>query len=212
MNTLFFYKDNRISNVLQCGVSGRTVLQVGERILAELGGQETTRLQAVDEQRSVLCSSNKKGETPIAYAPYGAHQRELMSANLLSFAGERRDACVDHYFLGKGYRTYSPNLMRFLSADAWSPFGTGGINSYAYCSGDPVNFSDPSGHGGLSVRRSIDMPVVQSLVKLSAKKLPEEISRLIPGWPSFRGQQGRNMVRLFRDVRQAELKDGGCRS
>jgi len=35
--------------------------------------------------------------------------------------------------------------MMFLSPDPLSPFGEGGINPYAYCSGDPINFRDPSG-------------------------------------------------------------------
>nr|WP_240205832.1 hypothetical protein [Vibrio sp. CyArs1] len=30
------------------------------------------------------------------------------------------------------------------------PFGKGGINSYAYCLGDPVNQRDPSGHVAIS--------------------------------------------------------------
>ncbi|MDB5994231.1 MAG: hypothetical protein JWP42_1367, partial [Pseudomonas sp.] len=34
----------------------------------------------------------------------------------------------------------------FNSPDSWSPFGKGGLNAYAYCSGDPVNSSDSSGH------------------------------------------------------------------
>ena len=36
--------------------------------------------------------------------------------------------------------------MRFNSPDELSPFGDGGINSYAYCGGDPVNRYDPSGN------------------------------------------------------------------
>ncbi|MEE1921314.1 RHS repeat-associated core domain-containing protein [Pseudomonas sp. 148P] len=51
-----------------------------------------------------------------------------------------------YYLLGQGYRAYNPVLMRFTSADSWSPFGRGGLNAYAYCAGDPVNASDPSGH------------------------------------------------------------------
>jgi hypothetical protein len=36
--------------------------------------------------------------------------------------------------------------MRFYSADSLSPFGKGGLNSYCYCLGDPVNRTDPTGH------------------------------------------------------------------
>lgn len=36
--------------------------------------------------------------------------------------------------------------MKFCSPDEWSPFGRGGPNAYAYCKGDPVNASDPTGH------------------------------------------------------------------
>ncbi|PPA01067.1 RHS repeat-associated core domain-containing protein, partial [Pseudomonas sp. MWU12-2312b] len=42
-------------------------------------------------------------------------------------------------------RAFNPVLMRFNSPDSLSPFGKGGLISYAYCSGDPVNNIDPSG-------------------------------------------------------------------
>ena len=43
-------------------------------------------------------------------------------------------------------RPYDPCLFMFLSPDSASPDGAGGLNRYAYCSGDPVNRVDPDGH------------------------------------------------------------------
>lgn len=36
--------------------------------------------------------------------------------------------------------------MRFHTPDSWSPFAAGGLNTYCYCLGDPVNHLDPTGH------------------------------------------------------------------
>jgi RHS repeat-associated protein len=69
-----------------------------------------------------------------------------MNDMVLGFNGERLDPVIGSTHLGNGYRAYSPVLMRFTCPDSWSPFGTGGVNSYAYCDGDPINQSDPSGH------------------------------------------------------------------
>lgn len=56
------------------------------------------------------------------------------------------DSATGHYLLGNGYRAYNPVLMRFNRPDNLNPFGEGGLNAYAYCAGDPVNRSDPTGH------------------------------------------------------------------
>lgn len=49
------------------------------------------------------------------------------------------------YSLGHGHRVYSPSLLVFLRPDNYSPFDRGGPNAYAYCGGDPVNATDPTG-------------------------------------------------------------------
>lgn len=69
-----------------------------------------------------------------------------MNVCLLGFNGERQDDLSRSTHLGNGYRAYNPVLMRFHCPDFLSPFREGGINSYAYCLGDPVNRTDPSGH------------------------------------------------------------------
>ncbi len=70
----------------------------------------------------------------------------LKTINPIGYAGQRRDPVTGCYHLGQGYRMYNPRLIRFNAADSMSPFGKGGINSYAYCLGDPINKKDPSGH------------------------------------------------------------------
>ncbi|WP_288755285.1 RHS repeat-associated core domain-containing protein, partial [uncultured Pseudomonas sp.] len=78
-----------------------------------------------------------------AYSPYGTGNE--LSEPSLAFCGELRDPLTFSYPLGNGHRHYKPSLMRFHSPDILSPFGNGGLNAYAYCVGDPVNHSDPTG-------------------------------------------------------------------
>lgn len=77
------------------------------------------------------------------YLPYGYLS---ISQTLLGFNGDRRDPVTDCYLLGNGRRAFNPRLMRFISSDRMSPFAAGGLNSYAYCLGDPVNRHDPQGN------------------------------------------------------------------
>lgn len=80
------------------------------------------------------------------YSPYGFQEAGTRRASAVNFNGERLDRCTGVYLLGNGYRGFSPALMRFVAPDSWSPFGAGGLNAYAYCAGDPLTRSDPSGH------------------------------------------------------------------
>lgn len=64
----------------------------------------------------------------------------------LGYNGELHEPGRSWQFLGNGYRVYNTTLRRFHSHDSMSPFGKGGINAYAYCSGDPINFVDTTGH------------------------------------------------------------------
>ncbi|WP_257230244.1 RHS repeat-associated core domain-containing protein [Pseudomonas sp. SbOxS1] len=105
-----------------------------------------TILLATDQQQSVLNALDANQPHPIAYTPYGRRPRENGLLSLLGFNGELPDPLTGHYHLGKGYRQFNPVLMRFNSPDSWSPFGKGGLNAYAYCVGNPVNWKDPTGH------------------------------------------------------------------
>ena len=100
----------------------------------------TTFLLSIDRQNSVLGRGRHEAR---AYSPYGILSTTLAPG--LAFCGQHPDPLTGSYPLGNGHRFYSPSLRRFISPDSLSPFGKGGLNAYAYCQGDPVNFVDPSG-------------------------------------------------------------------
>jgi RHS repeat-associated protein len=108
--------------------------------------QARTLLLAADNKHSIIAEITRDRTTPIAYSPYGQQSGQQTVTTGLGFNGELREVQLRGYLLGNGYRAYNLILMRFHSPDSWSPFGRGGLNAYMYCAGDPVNFSDPTGH------------------------------------------------------------------
>lgn len=143
-----FYAKGRISNEIQ-GQMQRSVVQHGDQLLAQQqcrDGTVETTLLATDRQRSVLQLLDAIQPGPLAYTPYGHRAQQTGLLSLLGFNGERPDPVTGHYLLGNGYRAFNPVLMRFHSPDNLSPFEKGGLNAYAYCLGDPVNKTDPTGH------------------------------------------------------------------
>ena len=111
----------------------------------------TLQLTAADSAGSSLLALSGGTVQPFSYSPFGAttSRTGASAASVPGFNGERADPLTGVTHLGNGYRAYSPALRRFTSPDSESPFGVGGINPYAYCSNDPVNQRDPSGHGPL---------------------------------------------------------------
>lgn len=102
-------------------------------------------LLASNLQQSVLAELDNGSAELFAYSPYGSQRNSRHAGTQLAFNGQLKEPATGWYQLGNGYRAYNTSLMRFYSADRLSPFGKGGVNAYAYCGGDPVNFQDPSG-------------------------------------------------------------------
>ncbi|WP_438280317.1 RHS repeat-associated core domain-containing protein [Pseudomonas alabamensis] len=143
-DTRLFYQGEAVHTVVEKDCH-HTLIKNASLPLAELktdGEVRRLSLLASDTMNSVV-SECEEDVHKVAYTPYG-FQEGLTS--LIGFAGERRSALPVGYFLGNGYRFFNIALMRFNSPDNMSPFGRGGINAYAYCAGDPVNRTDPSGH------------------------------------------------------------------
>jgi RHS repeat-associated protein len=85
------------------------------------------------------------------YKPYGdpfdwtgprSGPREL----LLTFDGQRYDDATGFYYFGA--RHYDPELGRFLTADTQvpDPMNPKTLHRYAFAGGNPIRYSDPTGH------------------------------------------------------------------
>jgi len=124
-----------------------------------------TLLLLPDPRETPLGEVSNAGLGRGVHTPYG-HAEPLLAART-GFNGQPREAC-GWYQLGSGHRVYNPKLMRFHSPDRLSPFDKGGLNAYAYCLGDPVNFTDPSGRfvmqiPGLLMDHFTEYPVSSAL-------------------------------------------------
>lgn len=121
------------------------------KLIREPIGVDHSRRRFIKSSSMITASSTIIGMTPVVARSAMLKSTSSISSNpiainAIGFNGQRRDPITNSYHLGNGYRVYNPRMMRFNAPDSMSPFGKGGINSYAYCLGDPINKSDPSGH------------------------------------------------------------------
>lgn len=143
-----YYCKSRLTTEIQ-GTVRYSFLQHDDQLLAQQqsqGGKVDTALLATDQQRSVFSALDTAQHHSLVYSPYGHRQPESGLVSLLGFTGQRPDPVTGQYHLGNGYRAFNPVLSRFHCPDSLSPFGRGGLNAYAYCAGDPLNRTDPTGH------------------------------------------------------------------
>ena len=145
---LHFYQGDQLHTALGSS-SSRTLMRNQNQLLAEQerqAGKDSAKLLASDSQSSVLQAKAGEDSASFSYTPFGFSPSENVTDTLAGFNGETRDPRTGCYLLGNGYRAFSPVTMRFDSPDSYSPFGEGGINTYMYCAGDPINRNDPTGH------------------------------------------------------------------
>ncbi|HDG1679216.1 TPA: RHS repeat-associated core domain-containing protein [Kluyvera ascorbata] len=147
-NTQLYYREGSIvSQYNEDNAVSTEFVKVANTMLARkdntnsqlyLSDFKGTPLSQVDSQSKSIADTG--------FTAFGASANNTLPAWSPAFNGQVRDPVTGYYHLGSGYRAYNPELMRFNTPDSWSPFGEGGINPYAYCRNDPINFIDPTGH------------------------------------------------------------------
>lgn len=142
-----FYQNGRVSTELGGSVSRSIFRHQGSLLAQCTSGAEVSRsIMTVNNTNTVMSEFGHAGKVQFAYTPYGRRPAQSEANNPLAFNGEQLDTATGGYLLGNGYRLFSPTHKRFCSPDNSSPFDEGGPNAYAYCAGDPVNSTDPTGH------------------------------------------------------------------
>ncbi|MGB4442050.1 MAG: RHS repeat-associated core domain-containing protein [Coriobacteriia bacterium] len=124
-----------------------------EMIVTEGGGAPASYAFQCDRAGSVVALTEGSGTVVASYSydPYGrllatgGSDQALAGANPLRYRGYYYDVATALYYLQARY--YDPAVARFLSPDPAGPSAGDplSLNRYAYCVGDPVNASDPSG-------------------------------------------------------------------
>ncbi|WP_409266049.1 RHS repeat-associated core domain-containing protein [Pseudomonas sp. KCJK8521] len=144
---LLFYQTGKISNTKSKN-QWRKIFRTHELLLAENinDSSKEIKLLASNENGTVLEELDEQSSNSLTYSAYGHYSNQEDSSYLLRFNAELFNSTLLGYALGNGNRIFSPLRMRFNSPDDYSPFEDGGLNSYAYCFCDPVNFIDPSGN------------------------------------------------------------------
>ncbi|WP_248915018.1 RHS repeat-associated core domain-containing protein [Pseudomonas moorei] len=123
----------------------------------------------VGDQKNTLLSEINNGQVnAVAHTAYGYPTGKQPIKAQLRYNGEFTEPQTGTQLLGNGYRTYNFALMRFQSPDSLSPFGAGGVNTYAYCEGEPVLNVDPDGHSILGSLLRILRPTTRQAHKAGA--------------------------------------------
>jgi len=94
-------------------------------------------------------SGTKITDSDTCYYPYGATRPGLAGTGLPTdrrFTGQREEVSLGFYDYGA--RPYDPALGRFLQADTIvpDPANPQSLNRYSYTLGNPLRYTDPSGH------------------------------------------------------------------
>jgi len=196
----YFYQNNQLK-LTQPGNQASCIMRAGKLSIVEQRKamrSGTTEFLITDLAGSVIRTYGVGADTVLNYNPYGFFSPRERDAPTLTFSGERLDTLTEQYVLGNGNRMYSATSMRFYSPDPLSPFLRGGLNSYCYCSNDPINYHDPTGRERTRLQRIAS----HQIARYSGDPIHKQTSALRKRVENH-DLQSKNANALAMDARQA---------
>jgi RHS repeat-associated protein len=134
-------------------------------------------------QRMTDATANLKWD--VDYKPFGEVAfNVLQMAQPFRFPGQYKDQLFNIHYNYQRY--YDPSLGRYITSD---PIGlAGGLNTYGYVGGDPINLVDPAGLGPpqdsftrtvLEAIRQGNVDFLKDLARVAPKELRPTIDRAV---------------------------------
>ena len=108
---------------------------------------------------------------------------DLVKNNPIRYRGYYFDRETGLYYLNARY--YNPEWRRFISPDSTDyldPETPNGLNLYAYCNNDPVNYADPSGHLAFFIVTAIIGAALGLGITAAVDYIPDQEFNLHWGW------------------------------
>lgn len=112
--------------------------------------------------------------------------KEIANSNPLRYRGYYYDNETGYYYLQSRY--YDPSICRFINADNLmflDGYTDTGLNLFAYCCNNPVNYTDPSGYWGEDVHDGYNKSVSYHFNSTTINGTTTSYGTFY--WASFRG-------------------------
>ena len=119
-------------------------------ISIEINGEMLYYIRDVTNTIIGLLNSSNEIVAKYSYDAFGnvlTKEGKYATKNPILFKGYYYEHSMRLYYLVSRY--YDPSIRRFISPDSINylePTSFNGLNLYAYCGNDPVNYYDPTGH------------------------------------------------------------------
>ncbi|MBK4996288.1 RHS repeat-associated core domain-containing protein [Pseudomonas sp. S37] len=209
-STQFFFSSGRI-NTIKTGDNNRGIFRANGVLLGENDTDSGQALLATSLSESPIMAEHPSHRENHSYSPYGYDPITLTAKNLAGFNGEQYDTISKCYLLGSGYRLFNLLTMRFNSPDNLSPFYLGGLNSYCYCTCDPINNIDRTGHFSAKIKvahRNRQYNYKQKKRNLNFKIIQDQRHRLLERFKKygpFEPEYLANTLSIINDANKLDL-------
>ncbi|SDG62180.1 RHS repeat-associated core domain-containing protein, partial [Selenomonas sp. WCT3] len=174
----------------------------------EANPEKTWYHYASDEQGSSIFITDEQADVKNRYT-YDAFGNTIESEeqipNRYQYTGQQLDPITQQYYLRARY--YNPAIARFTQEDEYHGDG---LNLYAYCANNPVDYYDPSGYANQKLQYK---QVIRDIEEQTGRKIPqnqrEELKRILKEkeFSKLEGGEKQEHRKLFNENKEKLIKE-----